>query len=66
MLMVGSVGLGLLPGILAITFHATGMLAKFYAKAIDNVASAPVAALESAGDLAANDPGYSARYHFPV
>ncbi|AZV77865.1 phosphonate ABC transporter, permease protein PhnE [Parasedimentitalea marina] len=49
MLMVGSVGLGPLPGILAITFHATGMLAKFYAEAIDNVASAPVAALESAG-----------------
>jgi len=49
MLMVGAVGLGPLPGILAITFHATGMLAKFYAEAIDNVAVAPVAALESAG-----------------
>lgn len=49
MLMVGSVGLGPLPGILAITFHATGMLAKFYAEAIDNVATAPIAALESAG-----------------
>ncbi len=49
MLMVGAVGLGPLPGILAVTFHATGMLAKFYAEAIDNVASAPVAALESAG-----------------
>lgn len=49
MLMVGAVGLGPLPGILAITFHATGMLAKFYAEAIDNVAAAPVAALESAG-----------------
>ncbi len=49
MLMVGAVGLGPLPGILAITFHATGMLAKFYAEAIDNVAIAPVAALESAG-----------------
>ncbi|MGR3623699.1 phosphonate ABC transporter, permease protein PhnE [Pseudophaeobacter sp.] len=49
MLMVGSVGLGPLPGILAITFHATGMLAKFYAEAIDNVAVAPVAALQSAG-----------------
>lgn len=49
MLMVGSVGLGPLPGILAITFHATGMLAKFYAEAIDNVSAEPVAALESAG-----------------
>jgi phosphonate transport system permease protein len=49
MLMVGAVGLGPLPGILAITFHATGMLAKFYAEAIDNVAAAPVVALESAG-----------------
>ena len=49
MLMVGAVGLGPLPGILAIGFHATGMLAKFYAEAIDNVDAAPVAALESAG-----------------
>jgi len=49
MLMVGAVGLGPLPGILAITFHATGMLAKFYAEAIDNVSSAPVSALSSAG-----------------
>lgn len=49
MLMVGAVGLGPLPGILAVTFHATGMLAKFYAEAIDNVAPGPVAALESAG-----------------
>lgn len=49
MLMVGAVGLGPLPGILAITFHATGMLAKFYAEAIDGVSRGPVAALESAG-----------------
>lgn len=49
MLMVGAVGLGPLPGILAITFHATGMLAKFYAEAIDNVTPGPVVALESAG-----------------
>lgn len=49
MLMVGAVGLGPLPGILAVTFHATGMLAKFYAEAIDNVGQAPVAALESSG-----------------
>ena len=49
MLMVGAVGLGPLPGILAIAFHATGMLAKFYAEAIEGVDRAPVAAQESAG-----------------
>lgn len=49
MLMVGAVGLGPLPGILAITFHATGMLAKFYAEAIEDVQKAPVDALGSAG-----------------
>lgn len=49
MLMVGAVGLGPLPGILAITFHSTGMLAKFYAEAIDGVDRAPVEAIESAG-----------------
>jgi phosphonate transport system permease protein len=49
MLMVGAVGLGPLPGILAVSFHATGMLAKFYAEALDDVDTAPVAALESAG-----------------
>ncbi|WP_114285751.1 phosphonate ABC transporter, permease protein PhnE [Candidatus Halocynthiibacter alkanivorans] len=49
MLMVGAVGLGPLPGILAITFHATGMLAKFYAEAIDGVAPGPVLALDSIG-----------------
>lgn len=49
MLMVGAVGLGPLPGVLAIAFHATGMLAKFYADAIEGVDAAPVTALESAG-----------------
>lgn len=49
MLMVGAVGLGPLPGIIAVAFHATGMLAKFYAEAIDGVARAPLEALESAG-----------------
>ena len=49
MLMVGAVGLGPLPGVIAIAFHATGMLAKFYAEAIDGVARPPVDALESAG-----------------
>lgn len=49
MLMVGAVGLGPLAGIIAVAFHATGMLAKFYAEAIDGVSRAPLAALESAG-----------------
>jgi len=49
MLMVAAVGLGPLPGVLAITFHATGMLAKFYAEAIDGVDRAPVLALEGTG-----------------
>lgn len=52
MLMVGAVGLGALPGILAIAFHATGMLAKFYAEAIESVDPAPLEALESAGATA--------------
>ncbi|MEM7693225.1 MAG: phosphonate ABC transporter, permease protein PhnE [Pseudomonadota bacterium] len=49
MLMVGAVGLGPLPGIIAIAIHAAGMLGKFYAEAIDGVARAPIDALESAG-----------------
>jgi len=49
MLMVGAVGLGPLPGILAIAFHATGMLAKFYAEAIEGVDPAPMEALDSTG-----------------
>ena len=49
MLMVSAVGLGPLPGILAIAFHATGMLAKFYAEAIEGIDPAPVEALDSAG-----------------
>jgi phosphonate transport system permease protein len=49
MLMVGAVGLGPLPGILAIAFHATGMLAKFYSEAIEGIDNAPIEALESAG-----------------
>jgi phosphonate transport system permease protein len=49
MLMVGAVGLGPLPGILAIAFHATGMLAKFYAEAIEGVDPVPMEALDSTG-----------------
>ena len=49
MLMVGAVGLGPLPGILAIAFHSTGMLAKFYAEAIESLPAGSLAALDSAG-----------------
>ncbi|MFN3261287.1 MAG: phosphonate ABC transporter, permease protein PhnE [Pikeienuella sp.] len=49
MLMVSAVGLGPLPGILAVLIHGTGMLAKYYAEAIDDVDPAASAALESAG-----------------
>ncbi len=49
MLMVGAVGLGPLPGMIAVAIHATGMLAKFYAEAIDGVSRAPIEALESVG-----------------
>lgn len=49
MLMVGAVGLGPLPGILAIAFHSTGMLAKFYAEAIESIPAGSLAALDSAG-----------------
>lgn len=49
MLMVGAVGLGPLPGILAIAFHSTGMLAKFYAEAIENVPTSSMDALDSSG-----------------
>ena len=49
MLMVGAVGLGPLPGILAIAFHSTGMLGKFYAEAIESVPARSLEALDSAG-----------------
>jgi len=49
MLMVGAVGLGPLPGILAIAFHSTGMLGKFYAEAIESVPAQSLEALDSVG-----------------
>lgn len=52
MLMVSAAGFGPLPGILAIVLHGTGMLAKFYAEAIEDVDHGPVAALDSAGATA--------------
>ena len=49
MLMVGAVGLGPTGGILAIAFHSTGMLGKFYAESFENVAPNVMAAMESVG-----------------
>ena len=49
MLMVGAVGLGPLPGVLAIAFHSTGMLGKFYAEAFESVPAQSMESLDSAG-----------------
>lgn len=46
---VVAVGFGALAGVLAITFHATGMLGKFYAEAFENADPEPLEALESVG-----------------
>lgn len=42
-------GFGALAGVLAITFHATGMLGKFYAESFENADPRPLEALESVG-----------------
>jgi len=49
LLFVSTVGLGPFPGVLAIAFHSTGMLGKFYAEAIENANQGPLEALDSAG-----------------
>jgi len=46
---VVAVGFGALAGVLAITFHATGMLGKFYAEAFENADPEPLEALKSVG-----------------
>lgn len=46
---VSTVGLGPFPGVLAVAFHSTGMLGKFYAEAFENARRSPVEALDSAG-----------------
>ena len=46
---VVTVGIGALAGVLAITFHATGMLGNFYAEALENADPEPLEALESVG-----------------
>ncbi len=46
---VVAVGFGPLAGVLAITFHATGMLGKFYAESFENADPATLEALDSVG-----------------
>ena len=49
LLFVSSVGLGPFPGVLAIAFHSTGMLGKFYSEAMENARKGPIEALETTG-----------------
>ena len=49
LMFVTVVGLGPYPGVLAIAFHSTGMLGKFYADAFENARRGPIEALDSAG-----------------
>lgn len=46
---VAMVGLGPLPGILALTFYASGYLGKFYYEGIESISPAPVQALRTMG-----------------
>ena len=46
---VSAVGLGPFPGVLALALHGMGMLAKFFAEAIEEIDEGPLQALRSAG-----------------
>ncbi|MFC3147685.1 phosphonate ABC transporter, permease protein PhnE [Piscinibacterium candidicorallinum] len=46
---VAAVGFGALPGVLALALHSTGMVAKFYAEAIEHVDPKPLEAATAAG-----------------
>jgi phosphonate transport system permease protein len=46
---VAAVGFGALPGVLALALHSIGMVAKFYAEAIEHVDPRPVEAARAAG-----------------
>ena len=48
-LFVAAVGFGALPGVLALAFHSVGMVAKFYAEAIEHVDPKPLEAANAAG-----------------
>lgn len=46
---VAAVGFGALPGVLALALHSTGMVAKFFAEAIEHVDPKPLEAATAAG-----------------
>lgn len=46
---VAAVGFGALPGVLALALHSVGMVAKFYAEAIEHVDPKPLEAATAAG-----------------
>lgn len=46
---LAAVGLGILPGVLALGFHSIGMVGKFFAEAIEHADRAPVEAVEACG-----------------
>ncbi|MBA3979880.1 MAG: phosphonate ABC transporter, permease protein PhnE [Alcanivorax sp.] len=48
-LFVAAVGFGALPGVLALALHSVGMVAKFYAEAIEHVDPKPLEAASAAG-----------------
>ena len=48
-LFVAAVGFGALPGVLALACHSVGMVAKFYAEAIEHVDPKPLEAARAAG-----------------
>lgn len=48
-LFVAAVGFGALPGVLALALHSVGMVAKFYAEAIEHVDPRPLEAASAAG-----------------
>jgi len=46
---VAAVGFGALPGVLALALHSVGMIAKFFAEAIEHTDQAPIEAARAAG-----------------
>lgn len=48
-ILVAAVGFGALPGVLALGLHSIGMVAKFFAEAIEHADQAPVEAARAAG-----------------
>lgn len=48
-LFLAAVGLGILPGVLALGFHSIGMVGKFFAESIEHADKAPVEAVKACG-----------------